>query len=196
MTVVANDRIEMADSGEELTLDRMFEVLETMPVPEGTKAEIVGGNIFMSPQRDTHWEIIADVYEQLRAKYPRNRLKSDVRVDYPGFLNGFASDITVLAEGATKTAQGRWRHQDVVCVVEVISKGTAHNDYDPKKTAYALAGIPVYLIADPYQGRCHVHTSPKGDDYATETRATFGQDLDLRDTEIGLVLHTGDFPRD
>lgn len=70
MTVL-EDRIEMAEQSGELTLDVMFECLEKMPIPEGTKVEIVGGNIFMSPQGQTHWEIIADIYEQLRARYPR-----------------------------------------------------------------------------------------------------------------------------
>ena len=115
MTVL-EDRIEMAESGDELTLDMMFEWLEKMPVPEGYKAEIVGGHVFMTPQRDTHWDIIADIYYQLRAENPRKRLKSDVRIDYPGHLNGFASDVTLLAEGATKNDKGRWRCEDVVFI--------------------------------------------------------------------------------
>ncbi len=174
----------------------MFERLETMPVPEGYKVEIVEGTVFMSPQRDTHWEIILDIVEQLRTKYSRKRVKSDVRIDYPGHLNGFATDVTAMAEGAVKTEDGRWRHQDVEFVAEVISKGTAANDYGPKKAAYAAAEVPVYVIADPYQGRCHIYTHPKGDDYATETKAAFGDDLDLGDTVVGLVLSTADFPRD
>lgn len=75
MTVVETDRIEMAEESDERTLDSMFEWLERMPVPEGIKAEIVGGNIFMSPQRNNHWDIISDIYEQLRATYPRARVK-------------------------------------------------------------------------------------------------------------------------
>ncbi len=54
----------------------------------------------------------------------------------------------------------------------------------------------MYVIADPYQGRCHIYTHPKGDDYATETKVAFGDDLDLGDTVVGLVLSTADFPRD
>lgn len=158
MTVLPEcaDRIEMAEKSIELTLDVMFEWLEKMPVPEGYKAEIVGGNIFMTPQRDTHWDIIADIYEQLRATYPRNRLKSDVRIDYPGRLNGFASDVVALAEGATRDGKGHWRHEDVEFVAEVISKNTAANDYGPKKDAYAAAEVPVYLIVDrtPASGIC------------------------------------------
>ncbi|MCX4812882.1 Uma2 family endonuclease [Streptomyces sp. NBC_01239] len=195
MTVL-EDRIAMAESDNTSALDEMFERLETMPVPEGYKVEIVEGTVFMSPQRDTRWEIILDIVEQLRTRYSRKRVKSDVRIDYPGHLNGFATDVTAMAEGAVKTEDGRWRHQDVEFVAEVISKGTAANDYGPKKAAYAAAEVPVYVIADPYQGRCHIYTHPKGDDYATETKAAFGDDLDLGDTVVGLVLSTADFPRD
>ncbi|WP_328399213.1 Uma2 family endonuclease [Streptomyces sp. NBC_00390] len=193
MTVV-DDRIDMADTSDETVLDTLFERFE--PTPEGYKVEIVEGAVFMSPQRDSHWEIILDIVEQLRVKYPRTCVKSDVRVDYPGHLNGFASDVTVLTDGASKTADGRWRYQDVEFVAEVISKGTGHNDYGPKKTAYATAEVPVYLIADPYQGKCHLYTQPKGDDYMTETTVVFGTDLDLSHTSVGLTLTTADFPRD
>jgi Uma2 family endonuclease len=195
MTVL-EDRIAMAESDNTSTLDEMFERLEKMPVPEGYKVEIVEGTVFMSPQRDTHWEIILDIVEQLRTKYPRKRVKSDVRIDYPGHLNGFATDVTAMAEGAAKTENGRWRYEDVEFVAEVISKGTASNDYGPKKAAYAEAEVPVYLVADPYQGRCHVYTHPKGEDYTTETKLAFGDPVDLTGTVVGLTLETTDFPRD
>ncbi|GAA0640549.1 Uma2 family endonuclease [Streptomyces thermocarboxydovorans] len=195
MTVL-DDRIEMAESGDELTLDMMFEWLERMPVPEGYKAEIVGGHIFMTPQRDTHWDIIADIYDQLRTKYPRKRVKSDVRMDYPGRLNGFASDIVALAEGAQKDAKGLWRHEDVEFVAEVISKDTASNDYGPKKDTYAAAGVPVYLIVDPYAGEWHLHTLPQDGKYHSSVSFGFGVGIDLTDTPVGLVLKTDDFPRD
>ncbi|WP_406476447.1 Uma2 family endonuclease [Streptomyces sp. NBC_01615] len=195
MTVL-EDRIAMADDSGELTLDVMFETLEKMPIPEGTKVEIVGGNIFMSPQRQHHWEIIADIYEQLRAKYARKLLASDVRIDFPGHLNGFACDVAAMTDRSVKDSKGRWRYQDVEFVAEVISKDTAANDYGPKKLAYAVADVPVYLIADPYQGRCHIFTHPKDGDYATETKIAFGDAVDLTDTVVGLTLKTDEFPRD
>ncbi|MFF3636556.1 Uma2 family endonuclease [Streptomyces sp. NPDC002250] len=195
MTVL-EDRIAMAESDNTTTLDEMFERLEKMPVPEGYKVEIVEGTVFMSPQRDTHWEIIADIYEQLRVKYPRRRVKSDVRIDYPGHLNGFATDVTVMSEGAARTEDGRWDCGDVEFVAEVVSRGTAANDYGPKKAAYAEAGVPVYVIADPYRGECHVLTHPKDGRYALEVKADFGEELDLTGTPVGLVLKTGEFPRD
>lgn len=118
----------------ELTLDEMYDWLERMPVPEGHKSEIVGGHIFLWPLRDTHWDIIADIYDQLRAKYPRKRVKSDVRMDCPGYLNGFAPDVVALAEGARKDDRGHWRPDDVEFVAEVVSRSTAGNDHGPRRT--------------------------------------------------------------
>ncbi|MFF4824997.1 Uma2 family endonuclease [Streptomyces sp. NPDC001312] len=195
MTVLA-DRIEMADHSDGPTLDEMFEWLEQMHIPEGFKTEIVEGGIFVTPQQDTHWEIILDIVEQLRAKYPRKRVKSDVRIDYPGHLNGFASDVVALAEGARKDEKGHWRPGDVELVAEVISQGTARNDYGPKKDAFAAAGVPVYLIVDPYTGTWHLHTLPKDGEYRGVLSLDFGDEIDLNDTPVGLVLKTDEFPRD
>ncbi|WP_199825030.1 hypothetical protein [Streptomyces maremycinicus] len=76
-----------------------------MPVPEGTKAEIVGGNVFMSPRRQHHWEIISGIFEQLRDKYPRKRLASDLRIDIPGHLNGSACDLAAMADRSVKDSK-------------------------------------------------------------------------------------------
>ncbi|MFE5089785.1 Uma2 family endonuclease [Streptomyces sp. NPDC056638] len=194
MTVVETDRIEMADSSDERTLDMMFEWLE--PTPEGFKVEIVEGNIYMSPQRRTHWRIILDIIEQLRERYPRESLLSDVRIDFPGLLNGFACDVVALAQGATEDANGRCRYQDIEFVAEVISKNTAANDYGAKKATYATAGVPVYVIVDPYTGTWHLHTLPKDDEYRSVLSLDFGTPIDLTATLVGLTLETGEFPRD
>jgi Uma2 family endonuclease len=183
----------MAEESDELTLDEMFERVST---PEGFKVEIVRGAIYMSPQRQTHWEIILDLVEQLRARYPRKRTASDVRVDFPGHLNGFASDVAAFTEGATTDARGRWRYHDVEFVAEVISKNTAGNDYGPKLETYAAASVPVYLIVDPYTGQCHLHTRPKGGEYRANLTLDFGDEIDLSQTPVGIKLTTDEFPRE
>ncbi len=81
-------------------------------------------------------------------------------------------------------------------MAEVVSQGTAANDYGPKKPAYAAAEVPLCLIADPYQGRCHIFTHPGDGDCTTGTKVAFGQDLDLTGTVLGLTLPTAGFPRD
>lgn len=195
MTITeAPEGIRMADTSDEPTLDMMFEWLE--PTPEGFKVEIVEGAVYMSPQRDTHWDIILDVIEQLRTKYPRKRIKSDVRIDFPGHLNGFASDVVLLREGAAQDDKGRWSYEDVEFVAEVISKSTRANDYGSKMATYAAAGVPVYLIVDPYTGEWHLHTLPKGDEYRSTLTLDFGESVDMTGTVVDLTLTTSDFPRD
>ncbi|MEU3951358.1 Uma2 family endonuclease [Streptomyces achromogenes] len=195
MTVL-EDRIEMADANIE-GLNEWFERFERMPVPEGFRVEIVGGTVFMTPQRDTHWMIIRRIVRALEDKFGMDvRVFSDVRIDFPGDGNGFCPDVALLKDSAEKDATGRWQHQDVEFVAEVISKGTAVNDYGPKKAAYAAAEVPLYLIADPYKGMCYVYTQPKEGDYITRTKITFGEDIDLTGTVIDLVLKTDGFPRD
>ncbi|GGX89048.1 Uma2 family endonuclease [Streptomyces anandii] len=197
MTVL-EDRIEMADAETNAErLDEWFERLERMPVPEGFRVEIVGGNVFMTPQRDTHWQIIRMFFWAIEDRFGRKaKIFSDVRIDFPGHQNGFCPDVALLRDSAKKDDRGHWRYEDVQFVAEVISEGTAANDYGPKRTAYAEAGVPVYVIADPYQGRCHVYTDPKDGDYADPTKVDFGTDIDLTGTVVDLVLKTDEFPRD
>lgn len=93
-----------------------------------------------------------------------------MRIDFPGLLNGFASDVVALAEGA--------------------------NDYGSKKATYATACVPVYVIVDPYTGTWHLHTLPKGDEYRSVLSLDFGTPIDLTSTVVDLALETGAFPRD
>ncbi|WEO96767.1 Uma2 family endonuclease [Streptomyces sp. FXJ1.172] len=197
MTVL-EDRIEMADADANTRhLDEWFERLERMPVPEGFRVEIVGGNVHMTPQRATHWGIIRRIVRALEDKFGRDvQAFSDVRIDFPGYQNGFCPDVAMLKESAKTDNNGRWRYQDVEFVAEVISQGTAANDYGPKKTAYAIAEVPLYIVADPYQGRCFVYTDPKDGDYENRTPVDFGTDIDLTGTVVDLILKTDRFPRD
>ncbi|WP_172387994.1 Uma2 family endonuclease [Streptomyces sp. MNP-20] len=195
MTVV-EDRIKMADENTR-ALDAMFAAFEGLPVLEGMRIEVVEGNVHMTPQRSSHWEIILAAVTQLKAAFPHRHVFSDVRIDYPGHRNGLCSDVALLAEGARADDEGRWQCEDVEFVAEVISRGTGQNDYGPKRAAYATAGVSVYLIADPYQGKVHVYTQPKNGDYSDAwPPLPFGQDVDLTTTPLGLTLTTADFPRD
>lgn len=78
----------------------------------------------------------------------------------------------------------------------MISRDTAANDYGSKKATYATAGVPVYLVVDPYTGTWHLHTLPKEDEYRSVLSLDFGTPVDLTSTVVGLTLETGDFPRD
>ncbi|MBZ4321742.1 Uma2 family endonuclease [Streptomyces huiliensis] len=194
MTVVLTDRIEMADN-DDFSLDDLFDQLE--PVPEGYRVEVVRGVVHMSPQRTTHWDIIRRVLRQLENHFGEDaRITSDVRIDFPGYRNGFCPDLAKLADDATPDRKGKFSPYDVELIVEVISKGTAINDYGDKKETYAETGVPVYVIVDPYRAQCHVFASPKGNTYRSEVTVDFGDPIDLTRTPLGLTIRTDKFPRD
>lgn len=93
-------------------------------------------------------------------------------------------------------ASVRWRHQDVEFVAEVISKDTAVDDHGPERETYAAAGVPVYLIVDPYTGEWHLHTLPKDGEYRSNPTLDFGAPVDLTRTPVGLEPTTDEFPRE
>ncbi|GAB2880476.1 Uma2 family endonuclease [Streptomyces mayteni] len=195
MTLVMIDRTQMP-STDGLSLDKLFEHLERT-TPEGFRAEIVGGGIFMSPQRDTHWEIIRRFVRALERHFGEEvKVKSDVRVDFPGDRNAFCPDVAKLSDDAEKDGHGRWRYKDIEFIAEVISKDTAQNDYGRKREAYAAAGIPVHVIVDPYAKKCLVSTEPEGDRYRTEVTVKFGDPIDLTGTVVDMVIPTDRFPHD
>ncbi|MFI6768341.1 Uma2 family endonuclease [Streptomyces sp. NPDC050355] len=193
---IASDGIEMAEPTEnQRRLDELFEWLET--APEGYRIEIVGGEIFMSPQRNVHWQTIRQILRALEDRFGMDVLvTSDVRVDFPGQENGFCPDVAKFADGAKEDGEGRWHYQDIEFIAEVVSKGTAPNDYGPKKAIYAEAEIPVYVIADPYAGRCRVFTDPQDGDYKGDITVPYGDPIDLTATVVGLTISTAEFPRD
>ncbi|GGM03110.1 hypothetical protein GCM10010129_53100 [Streptomyces fumigatiscleroticus] len=116
-------------------------------------------------------------------------------MDFPGHLNGFCPDVAKIRDGAEQDDRGLWRYEDVEFIAEVISQQTAVNDYGPKKDAYAQAGVPVYLIADPYVGKCRLFTHPKDGEYLVETCTSYGTEADLTTTGLRLTLPTGKFAR-
>ncbi len=186
----------MAEITNEQALDAMFEALEQEPFLEGYKTEIIEGAVHMTPQRDVHWMIIRKLLHALEDRFGRDvRVLSDVRIDFPGYRNGLCPDVAKPRYDAEREGEERWRPEDIEFVAEVISKSTAANDYGPKKDLYAKARIPVYVIADPYQGRVHIYTQPKQGEYHVETKADFGTEIDLTHTPLGLTLDTTDFPR-
>ncbi|MBE1598138.1 Putative restriction endonuclease [Streptomyces sp. 1222.2] len=133
MTVL-EDRIAMAESDNTRQLDEMFERLEKMPVPEGYKVEIVEGTIYMSPQRDAHWQTIRRIVRELDNHFGDDvHVVSDVRIDFPGPLNGYCPDVAKLRDDAEKDARDHWRYEDIEFIAEVISTDTARNDYGPQE---------------------------------------------------------------
>ncbi|OEV05347.1 Uma2 family endonuclease [Streptomyces oceani] len=194
MTIEMSDRIDMAEA-DPSGLDEQLALLEQMTIPEGYKAEIVGGAVVVSPRRKKHWRIIELVLLQLKRTFGEEaNTLSDVLLPLPGRGNSFSPDLLKLSDTADADESDSVNYQDVELVVEVISRQTRGNDYGPKCEVYASAQVPIYLIADPYTGKCHAFGRPNGETYENELTVKFGEDLDLTTLGMELRLETKKFP--
>jgi Uma2 family endonuclease len=177
------------------TLDEMFELIESMHVPAGYRAEIIEGEIVMNPQRATHSTIIRMLTRDLEAARGQTApILWDVRVDFPGTLNGFVPDVSLATQDAKATPNGGYEYKDIEFVAEVVSHSSRRDDYGIKLQTYAATKIPVYLLADPKLGYVHVHSAPRGDVYTDVDTYAFGQAFTLPVSQIRI--DTANWPRD
>lgn len=173
--------------------DILCEVAERVAAQhEGFKIEVVGGHIVMTPQSDVQsWTILDVQMAAMTAGIDKSRLLSDVLIQFPGEPPR-VPDVTILEEGATEP----YSYEDILAAVEIVSTENDANDYDVKVRQYSRFGVPIYLIIDPFVGRCTLLTRPKGDSYASRDEYTYGETITLRLTDGSTVdIPTNEFKR-
>ncbi|MFJ8430007.1 hypothetical protein ACIQ9P_01765 [Kitasatospora sp. NPDC094019] len=105
--------------------------------------------------------------------------------------DGPRTRLLVLAPGASSDAAGRYRTADALAVLEVVPVPDPAGGH----RAHADARVPLYVVVDPGEAVCTVHSRPlPGVGYREAERVPFGNDLFLPLGERTLVLETGDFP--
>ncbi|TVL93536.1 hypothetical protein CD790_00215 [Streptomyces sp. SAJ15] len=175
-------------------LDEMFDLIEAMNVPAGYRAEVIEGEIVMNPQRFVHSTIIRRINRSLEDVCGLEaNILWDVRIDFPGALNGYCPDVALLADDAKEDENGGWDYRDVRLVAEVVSRGSRRDDYDAKLKVYAAAGVPTYVIADPKTGYVHVHHAPQNGEYTDVSTYAFGTKFPLPFPEA--TIDTTNWPR-
>ncbi|MEV6973520.1 Uma2 family endonuclease [Kitasatospora sp. NPDC093806] len=179
-----------------MTTESARDILEGVNLPKGYRVEITDGRIIMTPQGEARWEVILDASTQIKKQLSgKGRILSDVMIDFPSTLFGYAPDMAVIAPGAERNSRRRFEWHDVEAVLEAVSPSSEDNDYVKKVRAYAECGIPIYVVIDPAQAVCTVHTAPtRTGAYREAERVPFGNDLFLPLGDRTLVLETGDFP--
>ncbi|GGR34750.1 Uma2 family endonuclease [Streptomyces netropsis] len=192
MTAMAH---EPTPTQEELLLES-FLALET---PEGFKAELIEGEIIVSPAPDGDHEdvielIVAQMYDhsKVRMQYSGNkglRLPSGGRCPRNHVVpdGTFAPRELRLFRGAPS-----WMTPDgIALVIEVTSTGP-DGDRVAKRHCYARAGIPLYLLVDRSRGMVTLHSDRVGEDYGDAHSTAFGKEVPLP-APFSFVLETADF---
>lgn len=63
--------------------------------------------------------------------------------------------------------------------MEVVSPSGLRNGYETKDRLYARAGIPVYLVFDPYETHCVMHWNPGQDGYLGRDTVPYGKTVSI-----------------
>ncbi|MFE7772747.1 Uma2 family endonuclease [Streptomyces sp. NPDC057445] len=175
--------------------EALCRTLLTMEVPDGYRAEIVGGNIVMSPwSRKFYSPIMRSIRSQLDPHAPEGHF-----VDHAPFLftfpdeeRAYGPDIYGVAESAF---QGDGRHVDgeaLSFVCELTSSSTRLVDRQDKAPVYGRSGVPVYLLIDMQEETASVFWGPSTKGYLSRTTVAFGGKLEIPDP-YGCELDTSTF---
>lgn len=181
-----------------MTTESAWDALAGVSLPRGYRVEITDGKIIMTPQGESQWKVILKAAPQIEAQLAgRGDILSDVMVDFPSSLYGYAPDLAIVAPGAEHNNRGRYEWHDLEAVLEVVSKSNQDNDFVKKLKLYAECAVPIYVVVDPSEGVCTVHRGPqRTGTYEDAEQVPFGAELRLPLEGRTIVIRTDGFPTD
>ncbi len=162
--------------------------------PEGFRAELLRGEIVLTASPDlVHNTIVEAVQDQIPRRGWR-RLQTQ-RVAIPEEPSEPQPDLVVIERGAGPDGGRLMPAEVITLLVEVVSTNSVHRDYSVRRSIYAAAKVPGYLIIDPIMAQCVLLTEPTGTgedaDYRCRRITKFGDVTPLE--PIGIELDTGEF---
>jgi Uma2 family endonuclease len=180
--------------------DDLVRFWEEAEWPEGSKVEIIEGIVTVTPAPAARHNLIASrIQRRLYTVLPEHLEMSQTQaVAVPSRMGLFIPDLLVAPVRAFEEAESHMSAALAELVVEVTSQSNARHDRVSKPAAYAMAGIPLYLLVDrwaPGGPTVTLYGEPKGDVYRVLSAVKFGDPIKLPEP-FGLTLDTGEFPTD
>ncbi|WP_344046875.1 Uma2 family endonuclease [Streptomyces thermoalcalitolerans] len=191
MTAVAHEPITPAEG--------LLEIFLSLDTPEGFRAELIEGEIVVTPPPDGDHEdyielIVNQVYERSRTsmQFSGNkglRLKSGGGCPKDHVIpdGTFAPRALRLYRGA-----GPWMPCDGVAMVLEVTSTKPRTGREAKRRCYARAGIPLHLLVDREASSVTLFSEPENDDYLELCTRPFGKSLTLPEP-FSFDLETADF---
>ncbi|GAA2978692.1 Uma2 family endonuclease [Streptomyces lactacystinicus] len=158
--------------------DSLLQAFLELDTPPGFKAELIEGEIVVTPPPDGD-------HEDAIARFARAVAREAAEDLYVSGGKGLITPKGRFIPDATVAPVGHFRAQDswssavgVELVLEVTSINP-HKDREAKRLGYAAAGIPCYLLIDRSEGRVTLFTDPRNGDYTTLHETEFGRCIKL-----------------
>jgi Uma2 family endonuclease len=129
-------------------------------LPEGTLAELINGNIFMSPSPvRKHQRIIGKLFSQLYEHVEKNHLGEVYVAPFDVYLDEEANSVQpdiVFVKVENLSIVSDHIHGVPDLVVEVLSEGNQNYDLKIKKNLYEQFQIKEYWIIHPETSKANV----------------------------------------
>jgi Uma2 family endonuclease len=153
------------------------ELLDSLELPPGYKAELVEGKIVVTPPpNNEHESFFAEVtYNFNVAGW---RVSGNTGLITP--LGRFIPDLTVVRREFFKRAPlEHWLDPEGVALVAEITSSHPSIDRDAKRRGYAAAKIPIYLLIDREAKESVLFSEPEHGDYAVTARRPIDEPIPL-----------------
>ena len=151
-----------------LARENIYTIEDIYNLPEGQRAELIDGNMYMmAPPSRQHQEIAGELFGFIREYIKKN--KGDCKpyiAPFAVFLNKddknyVEPDISVICDKNKLTDQGCLGAPD--WIIEVVSPGSQRMDYMIKLFKYRTAGVREYWIVDKQKNRITVYNFQNDD---------------------------------
>lgn len=158
----------------------LCQTLLSMYVPDGYRAEIIGGNIVVSPcSRGYYGNAMRSIRSQLDPYAPHtHHLESaPFLFAFPGEERAYGPDVYAAAASAFDTDSVFLDGEALSLVGELTSTSTRDVDWGDKLAVYGRAGVPVYLLVDMQKQQTTVFWGPSENGYNGSETTLFGNKL-------------------
>jgi Uma2 family endonuclease len=174
-------------------IEQILALHETFEAPEGQKAEVIGGQLVVSPSPSRrHGFACGQLQLQLIPLLPSHLMLTNmVTLDMTATAERYIPDLLVAHREALRSDEWLLDAADAELVVEVVSPSNARQDRVTKVRGYAASGVPIYLLIDPLEQEVTLFDQPVGETYRQMHRVPFGTSIVLPEP-FGGKIETGD----
>lgn len=159
------------------------DLLETLPPTPGFRAEVIDGNLIVSPvgTPEHSWSatLLSYALQPLVMERKWRAHVGGVNVCIDGPRDSLVPDFVLAPADCPRWGTLELRSSGLILVTEVVSPGSARADRDDKPRIYAAGGVPIMLIVDliATPPAVTVLSDPGDDGYRAVTRVQPGKPL-------------------
>lgn len=163
------------------SVEQILSLHDEFEAPVGHKAEVIGGNIVVSPSPSgRHGLIYDELHTQLRRLLPHDlAVTNTVTVNMPATNERYVPDVLVIDKAVLNSDEWLFAADRAELVAEIVSPSNSGHDRVTKVRGYAASGVPIYLLVDPLDHSVTLFYEPAGDAYQQVHKVPFGVSIEL-----------------